>query len=156
MKNTFGLAWVVAGLVVGGVAWAQEEAPAAPPVEAAAAAPVVDSAEVVALYDRAFQELLLGEHDKAATGFGDVAARTVDPARRAAAIELGRLARAMKATGHAAHQLALAGTEEDTGRVEFVGATTLAAFYSSFVLLDVFNVDNVQGGVLLITGATAA
>jgi hypothetical protein len=154
---------LVGALAAGPIARAaaDEEAPGPlpPPQPEPPPAPegVRDSADVVSAYDAAFEALVKGDYDTAMRGFDDVAARSVEPDRRAGARELSRYARRMKD----AQKLGVVDQHgrmklDNGGRPYFVVETTLASFYSSFVLLDIFNVDSFRPSVALVTGVTAA
>lgn len=141
---------VFAALLLGAApAPAAAEEPAPPPA---------DTADVVAAYDAAFQALVAGDFDRAMAGFRHVAEVSTDPDRRAAARELGRLAEALKARALPATRPAAggAGVRDASGRSEFIVSTTLASFYSGFVLVDIFDIDDYRPGVLMVSGATAA
>ena len=137
-------------------------APASP---AASSAPAAQSA-----YDAGFAALVQGRFEAAITDLDGVAAGSSNPDQRAAARELARLARQLRdhRIRFVAHDAA-PGTEVATavreipeddrpeaGRVELIGSTTLAAFYSGFVLDAIFEVDDFRAGALVVTGATAA
>jgi len=143
---------------------AQPAAPPAPAAEAAAAtpatapevappppAPPADAPELRAQYDRAFAALLARDYATAARLFDEVADRSVEPERRGAAHELARFARG--AGGVAASVAARA--DRESGRADFVVSTTLAAFYSGFVLDDLFDITSERGSVAMVTATTA-
>lgn len=142
------------------------EQPAAPP---APPAPATDTADVVAAYDVAFGALLGGNLERARDGFRTVAARSVEPERRAAAAELARLADELVRRGAKlqsggpsvtaappAVKLVSEDDQPDAGRTSFIVTTTLAGTYSGVVLLDVLDTDDFRPGVLIVTATTAA
>lgn len=113
-------------------------------------------------YDDAFAALLEGDYPAAARGFQAVAAGSSDPDLRAAASELARLATTLerRRTG-AAPTGAPAAIQRDAedqveGRTNVLVTSTIAGFYSGFVLLDLLDVDDFRAGVLVVTGTTAA
>jgi hypothetical protein len=140
-----------------------DSTPAAAPAEVAAG----DPPELAAAYEAAFAALAAGDLDGAIAALDDVALRSVEPERRAAARELGRLARDLRArrvrlvVGDAppGAMPALRALPEDdrpgAGRIEVVVLSTIAGFYSGFVLLDIFDVDDFRGGTALVTATTA-
>jgi hypothetical protein len=141
----------------------------APPAASDSAPPVEADPALRARYDEAFARLVAGDFAAAAAGFEAVAAETGDPAQAAAARELGRLARDLANRGArlilpTPSQSPPAATaarpptpddEPDSGRTGFVVTTTLASFYSGFVLLDLLDVDSLRGGVAVVTATTA-
>jgi hypothetical protein len=121
-----------------------------PPTEPAVSPPSatpVDPPELRAAYDAAFAELLVGNWPIAAAAFADIANRSVEDERRGAASELARFAREMDDRGES-------GPQRQSGRADFVVTTTLASFYSSFVLVDLFGVSDEKNATLLVTGTT--
>jgi hypothetical protein len=133
---------------------------APPPPPSPSPSPDTDTPDVVAAYDAGIEAFLEGDYDEAARLFDDVAARSVEPERRGAARELGKLSRRMKAAQGAGAvddqgnpQLVV---KDGSGRASFVTATTVASFYASFVLLDTFDVDDYRPSVAIVTLTTAA
>src|SRR5689334_19555462 len=137
---------IVLVLGLAGAAAAQpgtEPAPPPPPEPEPTVTPTVtppsstpvDPPELRAAYDAAFAELLVGNWPTAATAFADIANRSVEDERRGAASELARFAREMDDRGEG-------GPQRSSGRADFVVTTTLASFYSSFVLVDLFGVSD--------------
>jgi hypothetical protein len=124
------------------------EAPVATPLAPLAAPPLaVDPPELVAEYDRAFRLLLSEQWDAAARAFSEIASRSVDLQRRAAAIELARYGREMD-------ERADEGPKRNSGRASFVATTTLASFYAGFVIDDFLAVEDIKAQTLLVTGVT--
>src|SRR5262245_61743513 len=120
----------------------------APPVQPPSAMPV-DPPELKAAYDAAFATLVGGDWAAASAQFADIAARSVEPERRGASAELSRFAHEMDERGES-------GPLRQSGRADFVVTSTLAAFYSSFALVDVFDVSDYKNATLLVTGVTLA
>jgi hypothetical protein len=143
-------------LLLPGTAFAQEPQPLPPDEEPGAPAP--DAADVAADYERAFELMVAGHYADAAAIFESVSARTGDPARQASSRELARLARRM-AEAHGqptAAPGAATSVRFDDGRIELVVASTLAAFYSGFFLIDIFDVTDFRAETALVTGVSAA
>ena len=112
-------------------------------------APAVDPPELRDAYERAFT-LLIGEQWEAAlAALNDVATRSVEPERRAAARELARYA-------HEMDERAETGPKRTSGRASFVATTTMASFYAGFVLDDLLAVDDYKSQTMLVTGVTFA
>ncbi|HUH01112.1 MAG TPA: hypothetical protein VML75_03895, partial [Kofleriaceae bacterium] len=150
--------------------WAQApDVPTGPDVPAAPPARAADTADVIARYDLAFGALLAGKLELARHGFRDVAARSVEPNRRAAAAELARLTDELVRRGARLQtggpsvtapppQVKLVSEDDqpDAGRSSFIVTSTLAGTYAGVVLLDVMDIDDFRPGVVIITGTTAA
>ena len=145
---------IVLALVLGAPAAADEPAPAA--VAPATIPASTDPPEVVAAYDRGFQAIVSGDLPHAIQYLELVVRTSAEPARRAAARELVRLANALGSGKPVVVAVARPGGLDQNGRAEVVVSTTLASFYSGFVLADLFNLDDYRANVLVITGATAA
>jgi hypothetical protein len=142
------------GLFASTIAYAQPGAdeavePEPPPVAAPAPAPLADAPELVAEFDRAWKLLLTEQWDAASKAFGNVAARTVDSERRAVATALSKF-------GHEMDERADDGPKRTSGRASFVATTTLASFYTGFVLDDFFAVTDIKAQTLVVTGVTLA
>lgn len=150
----------------------------AQPVPAEPAPPVAPAADEQAQFDAAFDALVRGDFATASAGFGALAASASTPERRASSHELARLADELIARGGhltfgpevtpasgppgappiAAASSVVAVSEDDTvdgGRANFVITTTMASFYSGFVLLDLLDVDDLRTGTLVVMGSTA-
>lgn len=140
------------------------------PTTGEAAAGTADSGQLLAVYDQAFDALLRGDFAAAASGFDQVAAQSVNGERIAAARELARLARTMMSRGltirsgttapgaatATVHQHIPEDDRPGAGRTEVIASTTLASFYSGFVLNVLLDVDDFQAGALVVTAATGA
>jgi hypothetical protein len=132
-------------LLCGGVRGAAAQAPP----------PTADTADVQGAYDRAFAALLRRDWATATALFDEVAARSVEADRRAAARELARFARsASVADASAASDLDV--EDRTSGRASFVVSTTLASFYAGFVLDDLLAIASYEGTVAAVTATTAA
>jgi hypothetical protein len=128
-------------------------------------APGADSADLIATYDAAFEALAMGDAGRAASGFDTVLGGVVDPGRRAAAGELGRLARRIMALRAAqipaAPRLApappapLPPLDDHSGDIEFVGASTVLGAYMGVVANDLFAVQSDASQTSVITLFTA-
>lgn len=130
----------------------------------------IDAPEVASQYDAAFDALVRGDFEAAIAGFDAVAANSVASGRRAAAIELARLARAMHSREVAAAPGAPGapdkrphvGSDDEeerdgrSGRTELVIATTAASVYAGVVFMDLLDQEELRNGTLIITGTTAA
>ncbi len=125
------------------------EPPPADPVVTAPTPNLFDPPELAVAYEQAFALLLKEQWDSAARAFDSIAAQSVEPERRGAARELARFAREMDASGDS-------GPKRSSGRASFVATSTLAAFYSSFVINDIAGIDNYKTQTLLVTGVTLA
>lgn len=142
-------------MVAASTAYAQPGAPPAPePAPAPEVAPApplptpaADSPELAAEYESAFRLLVSEQWDAAAKAFASIAARSVEPERRAAATALARF-------GHEMDERADSGPKRTSGRASFVATTTLASFYAGFVLDDFLGVSDVKAQTLLVTGVT--
>jgi hypothetical protein len=148
-------------------------------VGSAAAQPVAAAGDEQAQYDAAFDALLRGDFATASAGFKALASSSATPERRASSMELARLADELITRGGrlsygpveaAAPGAVVAGpaalpatgvvgvSEDDSrdgGRASFVITTTMASFYSGFVMLDLLDVDDLKAGTLVVMGSTA-
>jgi hypothetical protein len=133
-------------------------------------------------FDAAFEAMLRGDFAAASAGFKALASTSATPERRASSNDLARLADELMARGGrlsygppsiepAAPGAVVAGpaalgpsqgvvavSEDDSrdgGRASFVITTTMASFYSGFVLLDLLDVDDLKVGTLVVMGSTA-
>jgi hypothetical protein len=142
-----------------------------------AAADVIAPADEQGQFDAAFDAMLRGDFAAASAGFKALAATSATPERRASSAELARLADELIARGGRlqygpAAPIAAPGavvaappvtgvvavSEDDArdgGRASFVITTTMASFYSGFVLLDLLDVDEIKTGTLVVMGSTA-
>lgn len=179
------LGLAAASVFPGGSAWAQtapaaganaapgapaSPGPASPGGAAPSSPPAASPSEGQSAYNAGFAALVQGRFEAAITDFDGVAASSSDADQRAAARELARLARQLRqrrirfvaedAAPGAAVATAVREIPEDdrpdAGRVELIGSTTLAAFYSGFVLDAIIEVDDFRTGALVVTGTTAA
>lgn len=143
-----------------------------------AAQPAAPPADEQAQFDAAFEAMLRGDFAAASAGFKTLAQTAATPERRASSSELAHLADELlarggrltfsAAPGAAADEPPLAAapapaviaiSEDDArdgGRASFVLTTTMASFYSGFVLLDLVDVDDVRTGTAVVLGSTAA
>jgi hypothetical protein len=148
-------------------------------VSVAAAQPMPPPADEQSQFDAAFDAMVRGDFAAASAGFKALASSSATPERRASSMELARLADVLIARGGrlsygpattepAAPGAVLAGappaasvvavSEDDSrdgGRASFVITTTMASFYSGFVLLDLLDVDDLKAGTLVVMGSTA-
>ncbi len=120
-------------------------------------------------FDAAYDAMIHGDFVRAAAGFHAVA--DADPAVRERATALADLADAFVRRGARLVDVAQAPgatpdaptrivevSEDDTssgGRASFVVTTTMAAFYSGIVAVDLLDLDSVRSGTLVVMGATA-
>lgn len=146
-----------------------------------AQAPPPPIADEQAQFDAAFEAMVRGDFAAASAGFKALATNTASPERRASAGELARLADELIARGGkltygpggyytpasappspivpAPAAAVVAVSEDDAsdgGRASFVITTTMASFYSGFVLLDLLDTDDLRTGTLVVMGSTAA
>ncbi|HEY5924656.1 MAG TPA: hypothetical protein VIV11_23415 [Kofleriaceae bacterium] len=153
----FSLAWMFVVAMVGSSS-AQE----APP-------PVDEQSQ----FDAAFDAMLRGDFAAASNGFKQLAGTAASPERRASSADLARLADELLvrggrltyagAPGAPAAPLAPSAdvvpvSEDDAvdgGRASFVITTTMASFYSGFVLLDLLDTDDLRTGTLVVMASTA-
>lgn len=146
-------------LLASTTAVAQQAPPPTEPAPAKATDADGDSPALIEAYDKGFAALLAGRHVEAAAALERVASQSTNTDRRAAARELARLARLLQTSGTpppAGRTAQLIVAQENDGRAEFIVTSTLAGFYSSFVLLDVAGVDDFRTGTLLVTAVTGA
>jgi hypothetical protein len=137
-----------------------------------AAQPVAASPDEQVQFDAAFEAMLRGDFATASAGFKALAAGAATPERRASSTDLARLADELQARGGrltfsaapgapiaaAPTPSVVAVSEDDTrdgGRASFVITTTMASFYSGFVLLDLLDTDDIRTGTLVVMGSTA-
>ncbi len=125
---------------------------AAPPGAATATEVDPDDQLTRDAFDRALDRLRQGEPTAASGPLAEIAHRAVLAERRAAATALLAYARKLSAIaqagggGEVLHDLS-------DGRTEFIVTSTLGAFYSGVVLVDVLDIDDVRPvvGTLLVT-----
>jgi len=136
-----------------------------------------------AQFDAAFDSMLRGDFIAASQGFKALAAIATSSERRASATDMARLADELQARGGkltfgvvpaasgapGAPPVVAPGpgvpapgvvavSEDDAadgGRASFVVTTTMASFYSGFVLLDLMDVSDIRTGTLVVMGSTA-
>lgn len=149
---------------------APEEQPV--PEDPPAPADAVDDEQV--RFDAGFQAMLRGDFAAASAVFKALARSAATPDRRASSTELARLADELIARGGrlafgaapgavsmqpaapAAEVVAISEDDSrDGGRASFVVTTTMASFYTGFVLLDLLDTDEIRTGTLVVMGSTA-
>lgn len=174
--------WVLAGVMATvGSAAAQPvpegpapEEPSAPEEPATPAGPAHDEQ---VRFDAGFKAMLRGDFAAASAVFKALASTSTSSERRAASAELARLADELIARGgrlafgeapgavlgeeeppDAPRGDVVAISEDDSregGRASFVVTTTLASFYTGFVLLDLFDTDELRTGTAVVMATTA-
>lgn len=120
-------------------------------------------------YGAGFAALTEARFSDAIVRLDEVAARSRDPERRAAARELARLARTLRdrriafTVARPPGPTAVAGagrpaSDDDvpgSGRTDVVATTTVAGFYAGFVVDAVFDVEDFRAATLVVTATTA-
>lgn len=140
--------------------------PEQPKPQPAAALPVPEKASVAAEMQSTFEEandaLLANNFARAITLFDELASTTRNSDLRSAAIAMADFARRLQASkafitvGGGARGGIIASPDKEGGRTSFVITTTLAAFYSSFAVVDILGVDDFTPISLTVAATTAA
>ncbi len=113
-------------------------------------------------FEDANQALLNNDFDTAISRFETIVSTTKNPELRSAAVALANLARRLRdsgahiTTGSDARRNVLASPDQESGRARLVINTTLAAFYSSFALVDILGVEDLTPITLTVAASTAA
>jgi len=147
----------------------------------AAEEPPPPAANEQAQFDAAFDAMVRGDFASASEGFKLLAVSALAPERRASSAELARLADELIARGGrltfgtsppglpavapaapigapATGVVAISEDDaKDGGRASFVVTTTMASFYSGFVLVDLLDTgDDLKASTAIVMGSTAA